>query len=320
MVRFLWCPRDARRARASAFSTPPAPSIEPRVTDQLTLSDGRTLDYRVSRPEGKALVFHHGTPGAATPLGAIDRAAHTRGLRVIAASRPGYGTSTRKRGRSVADVAADTAELLDALGIEECLVAGWSGGGPHALACAARLRGVRAALVIAGVAPYRADGLDFLAGMGDDNVAEFGAALDGDDALHAFLAHVYPEMQHATPVGIVESLRSLLPPIDRTALTDEFGEDMAASFREALRVGADGWFDDDMAFVQPWGFHLDEVRVPTALWQGDVDLMVPFAHGEWLAAHVPAVSAHLLAGEGHLSIGLGEVDAMLDELVSAGAV
>jgi pimeloyl-ACP methyl ester carboxylesterase len=287
--------------------------------EQLTLSDGRRLDFRVSGPEGKALVFHHGTPGAATPIGAIDRAAHARGLRVIAVSRPGYGTSTRKPGRSVADVVADTAEVLAALGIEECLVAGWSGGGPHALACAARLGGVRAALVIAGVAPYRADGLDFLTGMGKDNVAEFGAALEGDDALHAFLARLYPELKDATPEGIIESLRSLLPRNDRAALTDEFGEDMAASFRQALRVGIDGWFDDDMAFVRSWGFDLDEVDVPTSLWQGDVDLMVPFAHGKWLAAHVSAASAHLLAGEGHLSIALGELDAMLDELLSAGA-
>jgi pimeloyl-ACP methyl ester carboxylesterase len=219
----------------------------------------------------------------------------------------------------VADVVGDTAEVLAALGIEECLVAGWSGGGPHALACAARLRGVRAALVIAGVAPYRADGLDFLAGMGDDNVAEFGAALEGDDALHAFLAPLYPQLKDVTPEGIIESLRSLLPDIDRAVLTDEFGEDLAAGVREGLRVGVDGWFDDDMAFVRRWGFGLDEVRVPTGLWQGDVDLMVPFAHGEWLAAHVPEVSAHLLAGEGHLSIGLGELDAMLDELVAAGA-
>jgi pimeloyl-ACP methyl ester carboxylesterase len=287
--------------------------------EHLTLSDGRRLDYRVSRPEGLALVFHHGTPGAATPVGAIDRAAHARGLRVVAASRPGYGTSSRKHERSVVDVVADTAELLAALGIEECLVAGWSGGGPHALACAARLQGVRAALVIAGVAPYRAEGLDFLTGMGEDNVVEFSAALEGDDALHAFLTQLYPEMKDVTPEGIVASLRSLLPSVDRAALTDEFGEDMAASFREALRVGFDGWFDDDMAFVRSWGFGLDEVRVPTGLWQGDVDLMVPFAHGEWLAAHVPAVSAHLLTGEGHLSIGLGALDAMLDELVAARA-
>jgi pimeloyl-ACP methyl ester carboxylesterase len=287
--------------------------------EQLTLSDGRRLDFRVSRPEGRALVFHHGTPGAATPMGAIDRAAHARGLRVITVSRPGYGSSTRKRGRSVADIVADTAEVLAQLGIEECLVAGWSGGGPHALACAARLEGVRAALVIAGVAPYRADGLDFLAGMGADNVAEFGAALDGDDALQTFLAQLYPELRDVKPAGIVESLRSLLPAVDCAALTDEFGKDLAVGIREGLRVGIDGWFDDDMAFVRSWGFDLDEVDVSTCLWQGDVDLMVPFAHGEWLAARVPAVSAHLLAGEGHLSIALDELDAMLDELVSAGA-
>jgi pimeloyl-ACP methyl ester carboxylesterase len=287
--------------------------------EQLTLSDGRKLDYRISRPDGRALVFHHGTPGAATPVGAIDRAAHARGLRVITVSRPGYGSSTRKRGRSVADVVADTAEVLAGLGIEECLVAGWSGGGPHALACAAHLNGVRAALVVAGVAPYRADGLDFLAGMGEDNVAEFGAALEGDDALQAFLAPLHPELKEVTPEGIVESLRSLLPDVDRAVLTDEFGEDMAAGIREGLRVSTDGWFDDDMAFVRSWGFGLDEVRVPTSLWQGDLDLMVPVTHGEWLAAHVPAVSAHLLASEGHLSIGLGALDAMLDELVSARA-
>jgi pimeloyl-ACP methyl ester carboxylesterase len=287
--------------------------------EQLTVSDGRRLDYRVSGPEGMALVFHHGTPGAATPIGALDRAAHARGLRVIAFSRPGYGTSSRKRGRSVADVVADTAEVLAALGIEECLVAGWSGGGPHALACAARLRGVRAALVIAGVAPYHADGLDFMAGMGEDNIAEFGAALEGEDILHAFLTELYPELKDVKPAGIVESLRSVLPAVDRAVLTDEFGEDVAASFREALRVGIDGWFDDDMSFVRPWGFSFDQVRVPTGLWQGDLDLMVPFAHGEWLATQVPAVSAHLLAGEGHLSIGLGELDAMLDELVSQSA-
>jgi pimeloyl-ACP methyl ester carboxylesterase len=219
----------------------------------------------------------------------------------------------------VADVVADTAEVLAALGVEECLVAGWSGGGPHALACAARLEGVRAALVIAGAAPYRADGLDFLAGMGEDNVAEFGAALEGDDALHAFLAQLYPEFKAVTPAGIIEPLRTLLPNIDRAALTNEFGEDMAASFRQALCVGIDGWFDDDLAFVRSWGFDLDEVDVATSLWHGDVDLMVPFAHGKWLAAHLPAVSAHLLAGEGHLSIALGELDAMFDELASAGA-
>jgi pimeloyl-ACP methyl ester carboxylesterase len=219
----------------------------------------------------------------------------------------------------VADVVADTAELLTALGVEQCLVAGWSGGGPHALACAARLKGARAALVIAGVGPCGVDDLDFLAGMGEDNVVEFGAALEGKAALDAILSRFLLELQNATPEGIVESLRTVLPDVDRAVLTDEFGEDMAASFREGLRLGTDGWFDDDMAFISPWGFGLDEVRVPTSLWQGDLDLMVPFAHGEWLASHVPGGSAHLLAGEGHLSVGLGQLDFMIEELVSSAA-
>ena len=110
--------------------------------DQLTLADGRRLDVRVSGPaDGVSLVFHHGTPGAAPPYGALERAAHQRGLRLITTSRPGYGDSDRHRGRSIADVTGDLAQVLTALGIERCLVAGWSGGGPHALACAARLPG-----------------------------------------------------------------------------------------------------------------------------------------------------------------------------------
>lgn len=100
-------------------------------------------------------------------------------------------------------------------------------------------------------------------------------------------------------------------------LTDELGEDMAAAFHEGLRVGVDGWIDDDLAFTAPWGFDLEEIRIPTMLWQGSADLMVPFAHGKWLASRLPHASVHLEEGEGHLSVGLGALDRMLDELVAA---
>ena len=93
--------------------------------------------------------------------------------------------------------------------------------------------------------------------------------------------------------------------------------DMAAGFREALRVGADGWVDDDLAFTGPWAFDLDEITGPVSIWQGSEDLMVPFGHGQWLAARVPGASAHLEPGEGHLSIGLGALDPMMDELIAA---
>lgn len=134
----------------------------------IALPDGRDLELEVSGPEdGPVIVFHHGTPGASTPLPAHVRAAAARGHRFVTTSRAGYAASTRHPGRSVADVVPDTAAVLDHLGVDTCLVAGWSGGGPHALACAALLADrIRGVLVIAGVAPYGADGLDYLPGWG----------------------------------------------------------------------------------------------------------------------------------------------------------
>jgi pimeloyl-ACP methyl ester carboxylesterase len=285
---------------------------------QLGLADGRTLETWISGPEdGLPVVFHHGTPGSAKPARVLERAVHARGLRFVALSRPGYGTSSRRPGRRVVDVVDDTAAVLASIGAEECLVAGWSGGGPHTLACAARLPQVRAALVIAGVGPYGPEDLDFLAGMGQDNLDEFGAALAGEAELRAFLDAQRPALLETTAAGVIEAMGSLLPPVDRAVLTDEYGEDLAASFGDALRVSVDGWLDDDLAFVADWGFGLDEIGKPLALWQGEEDLMVPFAHGRWLAAQLPAASAHLLPAEGHLSIAIGALDRMLDEVAAA---
>ncbi|MDQ1512802.1 MAG: hypothetical protein QOC59_644, partial [Microbacteriaceae bacterium] len=244
-------------------------------------------------------------------------AAAARGLRLVTYSRAGYGASARNRGRTVADVVPDVQAVLDHLGADRCVVAGWSGGGPHALACAARLDAAAAVLVIAGVAPHDAEGLDFLAGMGEENVVEFGAALEGEQPLRRYLDGERPGLVDVTAEGIIGAFSTLLPEVDRAVLTDEFGEDLAAGFRDALRIGVDGWLDDDLAFTRPWGFDLAEIRVPTAIWQGSEDLMVPFAHGRWLAAHLPAAEAHLEQGEGHLSVGIGALDRMLDELVAA---
>jgi pimeloyl-ACP methyl ester carboxylesterase len=287
------------------------------TSDLIELSDGRRLTVRVSGPDGGVpLVFHHGTPGASPPVRALERAAHARGLRLVTTARPGYGSSTRRPGRSVADVVADTAAVLDTVGSRTCYTAGWSGGGPHALACAARLEGCRAALVIAGVAPYGADGLDWMAGMGEDNVVEFGKALAGEDQLRPYLEGAKEELDGATIEGVIASMSSLLPDVDVAVLTDEFADDLLAGFAEGLAPGVDGWLDDDLAFANDWGFDLTEIAVPTMVWQGSDDLMVPFAHGRWLAGRVPGTVAHLEEGEGHLSIGLGAVDRMLDELVS----
>ncbi len=285
----------------------------------LSLPDGRTLSVRVSGPDnGTTFLFHHGTPGAATRSRALERAVHARGLRFVTFSRPGYGDSSRRPGRRVVDVVDDARAVLDALGTTRCLVAGWSGGGPHALACAARLEATAAVLVIAGVAPHGAEGLDFLDGMGQDNLDEFGAALEGESTLRTYLEEAAGQLYHVDADGVISSLASLLPAADRAVLTDEFGEDMAEGLREGVRTGVGGWLDDDLAFVSPWGFELGEIVRPVTLWQGTDDLMVPVAHGRWLASHVPGVVPHIQDGEGHLSVALGAMDAMLDELVALG--
>jgi len=292
--------------------------VDVTTAKQLELSDGRLLDVYVSGPEGGApLIYHHGTPGAGVQIRALARAAHARGLRFVTTSRAGYGGSTRQPQRRVVDVVADTAEVLAWLDAPRCIVAGASGGGPHTLACAARLEGVAGALSIASVAPYEAAGLDWMNGMGQDNVVEFGAALEGENVLRECLEAQQDDLRTVSVEGIITSMSSVLPDVDRAVITGEFGEDLANQIHEGLRISVDGWLDDDLAFTQPWGFALSEIEVPIMIWQGDEDLMVPFAHGQWLASQLPDALVHLEIGEGHLSVALGAQDRMLDELVSA---
>jgi pimeloyl-ACP methyl ester carboxylesterase len=284
----------------------------------IELKDGRLLDLEVTGPPGALpLVFHHGTPGSVTQHRLMQRAAARRSLRLVTYSRPGYGGSTRRAGRGVADAVDDVTAVLDHLAVDRCVVAGWSGGGPHALATAARLPDrVAGVLSIAGVGPLDAEDLDFLAGMGEQNVEEFGLAVEGEEALRPFLVGEASGLREADAAALVSELSTLLPDVDRAVLTDEYGEDLARNFSEALRVGVDGWVDDDLAFVRSWGFDLAELAVPTFLWQGSEDLMVPFAHGRWLAEQIPGVTAHLEQGEGHLSIAVGSLERMLDELAA----
>jgi pimeloyl-ACP methyl ester carboxylesterase len=283
---------------------------------RVTVGGGRRLDVRVSGPEGGAgLVHHHGTPGACVQMRTTQAVASKHGLRLITMSRPGYGDSDRNPGRRVADVVADVAAVLDELEVERCVCAGWSGGGPHALACGAVLPDrVAGVLVVAGVGPYGADGLDFVAGMGAQNIEEFGLALEGESRLRPYLEKEREPLLNARPEDVIAAWSTLLPPVDRAALTAEYGEDVAAQLRESVRTGIDGWVDDDLAFVKPWGFELEDVRCPVVLCQGRADLMVPYAHGEWLARRLPRVTPHLDPVEGHMSWNL-RLDGIFEELL-----
>ena len=280
----------------------------------VTTPDGRSLDVLDSGGDGLPLLYHSGTPGGAVPWPAGIEAARRSGLRWVTYSRPGYGSSTPKPGRTVADAAADSAMVLDALGIGDFVSLGWSGGGPHVLACAAllpdRCRGIA---TIASAASCDEPDLDFLAGMAEDNVEEFTLAMKGREVLVPAIEKMAQTYRSVTGEQIVEALGGLLGAPDLAALKGPLADYIAALAREAVRVGVDGWVEDDLAFCAPWAFDLASITVPVAIWQGSEDLMVPRSHGEWLARHVPGARPHVLEGVGHVSLVAG-VDEVLEDL------
>ena len=286
----------------------------------LPLADGRNLEVFVGgAADGIPLVYHNGTPSSGRPYGPFLDLAEERGLRMVTYSRAGYSTSTRNAGRSIVDVVADVATVLDSLGASRFYTIGWSGGGPHALACAAMLaERVVAAASIAGVAPYPAEGLDWMGKMGAENQLEFGAAIKSADELQGFLEQAGSWVATATADDVATGFGDLVSAVDISSLTGDFADWMALGLRESVSHGIWGWFDDDLAFVKPWGFDIATIERPVAIWQGGQDRMVPFSHGTWLAQHVGSATPHLLPDEGHLSLAVATMGSILDELVASG--
>jgi pimeloyl-ACP methyl ester carboxylesterase len=285
----------------------------------IDLADGRRLEgWEAGEPSASGLLFHFGTPSAGVAYAPLVEETLARGLRFVTYSRPGYAGSTRLAGRSVADCASDVVALLDGRGLERVHVVGWSGGGPHALACAALLpERVASAATLAGVAPWGADGLAWLDGMAEENLDEFGAAVAGPDALRRFVEPIAAGRVDVTADTVAEGLGGLLTDVDSAALTGPFAEFLAETTRAAVSSGPWGWIDDDLAFARDWGFALAEIDVPVTVWHGRHDAMVPTAHGEWLAERVPGARPRILEDEGHVSLVL-RFETILDELLTAG--
>ena len=205
------------------------PNQPTRGTRVLATPDGRRLEVLAAGPEdGLPLLFHNGTPSGLVASPAMAAAAAARGLRTVMYARPGYGDSTARPGRRIADAAADVAAVLDGLGARQFVTVGWSGGGPHALACAALLPGrCLAAASLAGVAPLQAGGLDWMAGMGPENVAEFTAAGQGEAALTAFLEEAAAALGQVTAQQVAEEMGGLISAADRAVVTAEFADYLA---------------------------------------------------------------------------------------------
>jgi pimeloyl-ACP methyl ester carboxylesterase len=292
-----------------------------RTALTVPVADGRVLEVLLLGPEdGVPIFFHHGTPGSAGIFPELADVGAERNLRHVMYSRPGYGGSTRLPGRSVASCAADVAVIADALGYERFHSIGTSGGGPPSIACAALLpERVISAAAIASPAPLDADGLDWTAGMGQENIAEIAATRAGDDELQRYLEHEAGEMLSVSVEDVVAILGDLLSEVDRRAISGAYADYVVAQFANALSGGVWGWFDDDRALFGEWGFDLHELSAPLAIWHGAEDRFVPVAHGEWLAEHL-GVKAQLRPGQGHLSLAVGSYGEILDGLIAVASL
>jgi pimeloyl-ACP methyl ester carboxylesterase len=270
----------------------------------VTLSSGRVLEIaEAGDPKGLPTFTLHGTPGSRQiyPQHAVD--AESRHIRLIGYNRPGYGGSTPLPGRRIIDTASDVAAIADSLGLDRFAVWGHSGGGAPALACAAALPyRVVAASSLAGVAPYPAEGIDWLAGQGEFNVEDFKLMLSDEAQWEAKNRQEADMLVKATPAELQQMWATLLSEVDRVALSGEFAELLLEHSKEAFKTGIRGICDDSLATSMPWGFDPASIRVPVQIWHGRHDRFVPFAHGEWLASRIPRAETHLEKDEGHMSL------------------
>ncbi len=239
--------------------------------------------------EGLAVMWHHGTPNIGAPPAPLFDEARRLGLRWVSYDRPGYGGSSRVAGRDIATAAGYASAVADALGIERFVVMGHSGGGPHALACAALLpERVVCAVSGSGLAPFGAEGLDWFAGMAPGGEAALRAAAQGLAAKETFEA-----AEDERDPGFTDA--------DWATLDGEWGW-LGSVVAPALASGRDGHVDDDIAYVRPWGFDPARIGCPVLLVHGDQDRVVPSAHGKWLARHIPRAEWWLSTDDGHISV------------------
>lgn len=298
------------------------PTTSPWVSGGAELADPAAREYVVPSADGRAIgvaeygpadgfpIFSiHGTPGCryGGPPPEQPDLYDRLGVRAIGFDRAGYGRSTRHAGRRVVDAAADVQTIAGHLGLKTFAVTGGSGGGPHCLAVATLLPGVTRAACVVGVAPFGDAGLpqdQWLAGMTKGNVDEFTWAVAGESVLRPQLQRLAAE---ELPRAAVDPSTALgeeyeLSAGDREIISrPAYQERIKRMIQESYRTGVDGWVDDDLVFVTPWGFDVAELKVPTMVWFGVEDTLVPAAHGEWLAGHVPQATVVRMTG-GHMEL------------------
>ncbi|MGK5442484.1 alpha/beta fold hydrolase [Micromonospora sp. URMC 105] len=289
-------------------------------------ADNKRVAYEVTgAPDGFPVFLLHGTPGSRRgpkPRGIV---LYRLGVRLIAYDRPGYGDSDRREGRDVADAARDVEAIADRLGLDRFAVAGRSGGGPHALACAAdgALRGrVTRVAVLVSFAPSDASQLDWFAGMNSDNVRGFGG--DGDRGTASVIEQIRRRAARAVedPRFLLEELMVEMSAADRRVVNDAALRRLITdTYEEALRAGPYGWIDDVLALRRSWKFDLgaiDTTVTPVRLWHGAEDTFAPASHARWLAGQIPGAEVEVQPGAAHFDA-VEELPRMLRWLTDVGA-
>lgn len=289
---------------------------------EVRTEDGRRLIATVAGPEdGDLLLFHPGTPSCRLLFDRhVDEGAE-RGMRHVIYSRPGYHGSDRRPGRSYADSAADSAAVVDALGVDSFYVLGVSGGGGPALACAALLsERVRSAASLAAFGPREGMGLDWLKDVVESSVTEFDALQRGEAELLAFLRRGLDEMAATrTPAQLVAALEESesICAADRACLEGDFLDLQLEAWQRTSRDSIWGWFDDNWAMWNEWEFDLSRITVPVRIWQGGKDKLVPPQHGEWLATNTAGAKLFLHDDDGHHSMLDNHYGEILDDLIAS---
>ncbi|MFC1415312.1 alpha/beta fold hydrolase [Streptacidiphilus cavernicola] len=268
-------------------------------------ADGRLLMVSEwGKRTGVPVFVLHGTPGSRLGVAPRSSVLFRLGVRLIAYDRPGYGRSDRDRGRTVASAAADLRAVAEQLGIDRFAVVGRSGGGPHALACAALLPDlVTRAAAMVSLAPLAGpDGMGsaWYDGMTEGNVEAYTRAAGG-------IAVLAPELDARSrslredPSLMISQLLKGAQAADQKVISDSgIRRLLRDNYREAVRNSADGWIDDALAFTRDWGFPLDRIRADVLLWHGDEDAFVPVGHSRWLHRRIPGSQLRVVPGKAHL--------------------
>jgi pimeloyl-ACP methyl ester carboxylesterase len=256
------------------------------------------------KPDGFPVFVMHGTPGSRLGVAPRSTLLYQLGIRLIAYDRPGYGQSTRDEGRAVRDAASDVAAVADWLGLDTFAVIGRSGGGPHALACAAVMpdRVTRAAAMVS-LAPQVGPlsmGVSWTEGMGPDNVDAYARAARGVEAISADVTARSSSIR-ADPNILIRQLIAEGHYADQRVIADAgIRRVLRDSYQEAFHQSGDGWIDDLVAFNCDWGFLVTDISVPVLLWHGRDDIFSPVQHSVWLDQHIPDTELRLEHGKAHL--------------------